>query len=152
MDAFCESLNELLVNAFRSVLKMEEQMLRGMGALKLSITEMHLLEVVGQDAGAGRTVSETAKKLSLTVPTVTVAVNKVEKKGLLRKTKAVDDGRSVILTLTELGQKVDRIHHHFHENMVKSIAKDMDEAEKAALLKGMRQLNVYFDRKLTKDR
>lgn len=150
MDAFCESLNELLANAFRSVLKIEEQMLRGMGALKLSITEMHLLEVVGQDAGAGRTVSETAKKLSLTVPTVTVAVNKVEKKGLLRKTKAVDDGRSVILTLTEMGQKVDRIHHHFHENMVRSIAKDMDEVEKAALLKGMRQLNVYFNRKLTK--
>ncbi len=152
MDAFCESLNELLVNAFRSVLKLEEQTLRGMGAFNLSIGEMHLLEAVGMDGETGRTVSETAKELSLTVPTVTVAVNKLEKKGLLSKTRATDDGRAVILTLTEVGRKVERIHHHFHESMVKNIAGDMDEAEKAALLKGMEKLNLYFDRKLTKDR
>lgn len=152
MDAFCESLNELLVNAFRSVLKIEEKMLQGMSALKLSISEIHLLEVVGHDAEAGRTVSETAKKLSLTVPTVTIAVNKLEKKGLLCKTKATADGRAVILTLTESGQKVDRIHHHFHESMVKNIAEGMDESEKAALLKGMLQLNSYFNRKLAQAR
>ena len=150
MDAFCETLNELLVNAFRSVLKLEEQTLRGLGAFNLSISEMHLLEVVGKYGDAGRTVSETAKELDLAVPTVTVAVNKLEKKGLLCKTRASDDGRAVILTLTEVGRKIDRIHHHFHESMVKNIANDMDEAEKAALLHGMGKLNLYFDRKLTK--
>ena len=32
--------------------------------------------------------------------------------------------------------------------MVHSIARDMDEAEKSALLKGMMKLNLYFDSKL----
>ena len=148
MDAFCESLNELLVNAFRSVLKIEEQMLRGMGTLSLSISEMHLLEVVGKGDAQCRTVSETAKELSLSLPSVTVAVNKLEKRGLLQKAKATEDGRSVLLSLTDVGQKVERIHRRFHENMVKNIAGDMDETEKAALLKGMAKLNHYFDRKL----
>lgn len=150
MDAFCENLNELLVNAFRSVLKLEEQMLRSMGTFNLSIGEMHLLEVVGKDGDTGRTVSETAKELALTVPTVTVAANKLEKKGLLCKTRAMDDGRAVILTLSEVGRKIDRIHQRFHENMVKNIANGMDEAEKAALLHAMGKLNLFFDRKLSK--
>lgn len=148
MDAFCESLNDLLANAFRSVLKIEEQMLRRMSTLSLSISEMHLLEAVGKGDTQGRTVSETAKELSLSLPSVTVAVNKLEKKGLLQKAKAAEDGRSVLLSLTEVGQKVERIHQHFHENMVMGIARDMDETEKAALLKGMVKLNQYFDRKL----
>lgn len=148
MDAFCAMLNELLVNTFRSVLKYEEQMLRNMGSLHLSISEMHLLEAVGMGLGQGRTVSETAKALSLTLPSVTVAVNKLEKKGLLSKAKAADDKRTVWLSLTDLGEKVNRVHQHFHENMVKSIARDMDETEKRALLKGMEKLNRFFDHKL----
>lgn len=149
MDAFSLSLNELLMHAFRSVLKIEEQMLRNMGTLHLSIGEMHLLEAVGNGGSQGRTVSETARELSLTLPSVTVAVNKLEKKGLLQKTKAREDKRTVSLLLTEMGKKVNRIHQRFHESMVKSIAVDMDEAEKNALLQGMEKLNLYFDNKLT---
>lgn len=148
MDAFCESLNELLVNAFRSVLKIEGQMLRNMGQLSLSISEMHLLEAVGKGGSQGRTVSETANELSLTLPSVTVAVNKLEKKGLLQRARAKEDKRSVSLSLTELGDKINRIHQHFHESMVKNISRGMNEAEKSALLKGMEKLNLYFENKL----
>ena len=149
MDMFCTTLNELLVHAFRSVLRIEEQMLQRMGAFNLSISEMHLLEAIGKGASQGRTVSETAKELSLTLPSVTIAVNKLEKKGLLQKTKTLKDGRSVLLSFTDLGQKIDRIHQHFHKNMVNSIARDMDETEKSALLKAMMKLNLYFNSKLT---
>lgn len=148
MDAFHESLNDLLIGAFRSVLKIEEQMLRNMGQLHLSISEMHLLEAVGKGGEQGRTVSETANELSLTLPSVTVAVSKLEKKGLLIKSKSRDDKRAVSLSLTGLGEKVNRVHQHFHENMVKSIARDMSEEEKDALLKGMKRLNLYFENRL----
>ena len=147
---FCENLNELLVNAFRPVLKLEEQMLRSMGTSTCPSVKCTCLEVVGKEVIRARTVSETAKELALTVPTVTVAANKLEKKGLLCKTRAMDDGRAVILTLSEVGRKIDRIHQRFHENMVKNIANGMDEAEKAALLHAMGKLNLFFDRKLSK--
>lgn len=149
MDAFCQTLNDLLTNAFRSVLKIEEQMISGMGTHKLSISEMHLMEAVHKDGAAGCTISEIAKELSLTLPSVTVAVNKLEKKGLIKKERAAEDGRSVLVTLTETGEKMERVHRHFHENMVKTISRDMDESEKNALIKGMEKLNLYFDRRLT---
>jgi len=151
MDVFCQNLNELLMRAFRSVLKIEEQMLSGMGQYHLSISEMHMLEAVAKESNRGRTISELAKALSLKMPSITVAVNKLEKKGLLKKEKAAEDGRSVLVTLTELGAKLERIHQRFHENMVKSISRDMDGDEKAALLRGMEKLNMYFDRKLTSE-
>jgi Transcriptional regulators len=148
MDVFCHNLNALLMRAFRSVLKIEEQMLSGMGQYQLSINEMHMLEAIANEANQGRTISELAKALSLKMPSITVAVNKLEKKGLLKKERAAEDGRSVLVTLTELGAKLERIHQRFHESMVKNISRDMDEAEKTALLRGMEKLNLYFDKKL----
>lgn len=146
MDAFCTHLNDLLVKAFRAVLKLEEQMLARMSTPSLSIGEFHLIETVGKDDGRSKTISEIARDLSLSLPSVTVAVNKLEKKGFLKKTKGAEDGRTVSISLTELGARLDRVHQHFHERMVQTIAEDMSEEEKAALLKGIAKLNRYFDK------
>ncbi len=151
MDVFHEKLNELIVNAFRSVLKIEEQTLRKLEKVSLSINEMHLIEAVGKEEGKGQTISEIARELSLSLPSVTVAVNKLEKKGLLQKRRKTDDGRAVVITQTELGYKIERVHHRFHENMVRSIADGMTDKEKEALLKGMEKLNLYFNKKLTEE-
>lgn len=149
MDAFSESLNELLEKAFRSVLKIEEQMLNGMGQLQLSINEIHLLEAVGKGGDDGKMISELANDLQLTPPSVTIAVKKLESKGLLEKKKGVRDARTVSITLTEQGQKVDRVHRRFHERMVGTITADMSGAEKEVLLLAITKLNKYFDAKIT---
>lgn len=150
MDEFCTSLNDLLVTAFRSVLKLEEQMLARMTTPSLSITEFHLLEMVARAVPEKLTVSEVAQGLSLSMPTITVCVSKLEKKGYLVKSRGVHDGRTVNISLTDKGRRVDRIHHHFHERMVQTIAEDMNEAERAALLSGIIKLNAYFGRAIEK--
>ncbi len=148
MDVFCQSLNELLVTAFRAVLKLEEQTLRKMDARGLSIGEFHLMESVGAGEGGKRTVTEIAKDLSLTPPSVTVAVNKLEKKGFLLKSRGAEDGRTVTVSLTDQGARINRLHQHFHESMVLEIAHGMSEEEREALLHGISKLNEYFDKKL----
>lgn len=147
MDEFCLTLNDLIVSAFRSILEIEERMLRSLGKLNLSIGEMHLIEVVGKGDPIGKTVSEIAKELSLSLPSVTVAAGKLEQKGFVKKARAMGDGRAVMISLTEQGQKIDRIHQRFHDNMVKSIADEMTEVEKQALLMGMKKMNRYLNRK-----
>ena len=47
MEDFSYRLNDLLVDTFRSILKVEEQMLQKHLTLNLSINEMHLIESVG---------------------------------------------------------------------------------------------------------
>lgn len=147
-EDFAAHLDALLQGAFQSVLSIEERMLSRMGQFKLSINEVHMLDAIGKALPEGITIGDLAKALSLTPPSVTVAVNKLVRKGLLQKTKGAQDGRTVRITLTETGEKVGRIHHHFHINMVRGIAGDMTESEKEILLRAMVRLNEYFEKKL----
>lgn len=76
------SLNQVLVETFRTILKVEEQMLRADGKLNLSISEIHLLEAVAKAGDGGATISEIAAALDIKLSTVTIAVNKLEKKAM----------------------------------------------------------------------
>ena len=43
-----EQLNDLIVDAYRSILKVEETILKRSDNIDLSINEMHMLEAVGK--------------------------------------------------------------------------------------------------------
>ena len=92
MEDFSSTLNEILVEVYHNILKMEEQTLKNMGNVQLSINEMHLIESVGKKGDSGLTVSELASALRITRPSATVAVNKLEKKGYVEKRNCENDG------------------------------------------------------------
>ena len=148
MDAFSEQLNEILVDTFRCILKVEEKAIRSSEKVNLTISEMHLIESVGKKGRPGSTIGDIASDLSITPPSVTVAINKLMKKGYVRKVRCENDGRVVHVTLTDLGKKVDAVHRYFHETMVRSVAKELSEDEKNAMYKGILKLNAFFKRKL----
>lgn len=128
-DAFEAKLNELLVDVFDSINKVEEQSLRSKFNNKLSISEYHMLESVGKAGPEGRTVTDIGSDLGITKASVTVGVNKLVKKGFLEKIKCSDDGRVVYVMLTREGRKVNAGHRLFHEHMVRNIMKEFDEEE-----------------------
>ena len=47
-----------------------------------------------------------------------------------------------------MGQKVNAGHVYFHENMVRNVSDGMTEEEKEILIRGMKNLNKFFKRKL----
>lgn len=149
MDRFSQQLNDLLVDVFHSILKIEEQMVQQVAGSDLTVSELHLLESVskGED---GRSISDIAADLDITLPSVTVAINKLVKKGYVEKIKSAYDGRQVLTRLTRLGRKVNAGHLYFHENMVRNICKGMSPEEKSILLRGMTNLDQFFQRKLEK--
>ena len=51
MSLFEKELNDLLVQTYRSIGEMEEQMVCTSKQMNLSISEIHLLEAVGDTAG-----------------------------------------------------------------------------------------------------
>jgi DNA-binding MarR family transcriptional regulator len=148
MDVFSQKLNDILVDTFRSILKVEEQALKSTGKMDLSISEMHLIEAVGKNKETGRTISDIAQDLKITLSSVTIAINKLQKKGYVEKVKSAEDARMVFVNLTRMGQKMDSAHKFFHENMVRSVAKELSEDEKNAMLKGIVKLNDFFKKKL----
>ncbi len=144
MDTRLDELNTLFVDTFNAVLLVEEKNLKHVGDGKLSIAEFHTLECIGNGENSQRTVGEIAEALNVTVPTVTVCVNKLVKKGYVTKTKSERDARIAIIELTAEGRKMNRLHRFFHEQMILSIKREFDDDELECLLRCIRKLNTFF--------
>lgn len=146
LGPFEKELNDILVDTFRSILKVEEDTLKGT-RVDLSISELHLLEAVGKNREEGRTISDIAQELGVTLPSVTVAINKLLKKGYVQKLRSCGDGRMVFVTLTRLGRKMDNAHRYFHEQMVRKVSAELTEEEKRVLTTGIVKLDAFFKKK-----
>lgn len=144
-----EQLNDLIVDAYRSILKVEETILKRTDSIDLSINEMHMLEAVGKGKNKPKTISEIAEDLGITLPLVTVAINKLVKKGYVEKLRGEEDARIVYVTLTKQGKKIDSVHRYFHESMVRSIISGMSEQEQQVLYQGILKLDLFLKKKIS---
>ena len=148
MKPFEEQLNEVIVDTYRSILRVEENILKRSDQTDLSISEIHMLEAVGKGKDRRRTISELAEVLNITLPSVTVAINKLMKKGYVEKVRGEEDGRIVYVSLTRQGRRIDSAHRYFHESMVRSIIRDMTESDMQALYKGVMKLDTFLKEQL----
>jgi DNA-binding MarR family transcriptional regulator len=148
LDSFEKELNDILVDTFRSILKVEEETLKKT-LIDLSISELHLLEAVGKNREQGRTISELAQELDITLPSVTIAIKKLLKKGYVTKVKSGEDGRMVYVVLTKQGRKVDNAHRYFHRQMVRQVSSEFSEEEKQILARGIAKLDEFFKKKIS---
>ncbi len=144
MNTQLEELNTLFTDTFNAIMQVEEKNLKRVGEGDLSIAEFHTLECIGNGEENRRTVGEIAETLGVTVPTVTVCVNKLVKKGYVTKTKSERDARIAIVELTPTGERMNRLHRFFHEQMVLSVSHEFSAEEMEYLLRCIRKLNTFF--------
>ncbi|MFZ3652595.1 MarR family winged helix-turn-helix transcriptional regulator [Enterococcus faecalis] len=142
MEPNLETVNDYLVSVFNDILTIEESELKKSQFNDLSITEMHTIEAIGMYKK--KTSSEVAKELSITVGTLTVAINNLVKKGYVERLRSEDDRRIVKLGLTKKGKLLFRVHQHFHREMVKNILKGMEQEEEQALLRALKNLHDFL--------
>lgn len=143
-DAYSKELSYLLVDAFDLVHQLEKNRLKGVKNVDLSINELHLIEAIGSNE-RGVSVREIAEKLDITMPSVTVATVKLEKKGLVVKMQDEIDKRVVRVVLTPLGKKFDLAHRYFHERMIRSILSQLKEEDKESFIQVIRALHHFFE-------
>ena len=129
-------------------MKIEEQALKKSDNIGLSMSEIHMIEAVGKAGDSGAKLSDIAEDLSITLPSVTISINKLSGKGFIEKIRHTGDGRVVFASLTEQGKRIERAHRYFHERLVNTVTKDLSEQEKNDLLKGVNKLNSFFKLKL----
>ena len=143
-EEFDKKLYVLLINVYRSILKIEEGFMSRAGMPNISSSEMHMIDVIGTGKDGRRTVKEIALALHITQPSVTTAINRLEKKGCVERVRSSEDRREVHIHLTRLGKKIHSLFLRFHSNMVRSIASDLTDEEQMHLIKAMIKLNTYF--------
>ncbi|MBP5282300.1 MAG: MarR family transcriptional regulator [Lachnospiraceae bacterium] len=136
-------LNELLVNLFNHVLDAESKAVITEEFRDITNNDMHIMEAVG--IHEPRNVSQIAKQLGVTVGTLTVNMNSLEKKEYILRERSTQDKRVVYVTLTEKGRKAFFHHRDFHKAMIRAAIKDLDEGEMKALMGCLTKLNHFFE-------
>ena len=137
-----ELLNELLVMLFNEVLDMEHKALINGSFKEISINDMHIIDAIGiQEA---RNMSAVAKTMSVTVGTLTTAINNLVKKGYVSRIRSAEDKRVVLLSLTEKGVAAYQKHAVFHKQMVQTVMDGFEGEEMEVLLRALKKLRGYF--------
>lgn len=138
-------LNKLLVKLFGDILKIEEKSLQEGDFVDISVTEIHIIEAI--DIDKERTMSEVANDLSITVGTLTTAINKLIKKGYVERKRVEEDRRLVLISLTEKGRLVFKHHEKFHDEMIKGAIEMMTIEEELVLISSLDKITKFFEDK-----
>ena len=137
-----ETLNSLLVDTFNAILKVEERALRVGLTDTVTVTEMHILDAIGDDGV--RTVTELAAAAMVTVSTMTIAINRLEGKKLVERVRDTADRRVVRVRLTEAGRRIAYAHRRFHRRMARAVADGLEPGELDILAQAMEKLRGFF--------
>ena len=138
-----KSLNELLVNLFNHVMDLEAKAVITEEYRDITNNDMHIIEAIGVEEP--RNMSEIARRLSITVSTLTTNMNGLEKKGYIVRTRCVEDKRVVYVTLTEKGKKAFYHHRDFHRKMIRALVKDLNEEDMEVLYRCLKNLNGFLE-------
>ena len=141
MDAY-ESINKILVHLFNDIWELEEKAVITEEFKDLTNNDMHIIEAVG--LGDGNNMSTIAKKLGITVGSLTTSMNSLVNKKYAIRHRSEEDRRIVNIQLTEKGENAYHHHANFHKKMVEAVVETLDEEEIPVLTKALDNLYQFF--------
>ena len=103
---------------------------------------MHVIEAVG--TGDGKNMSSIARKLNITVGSLTTAMNSLVNKKYVERRRSEEDRRVVFVKLTPKGIRAFRHHEDYHRQMTQAVVDKLDETEMPVLLKTLDALSEFF--------
>ena len=141
-NSIYDTFNEVLVKLFTDIMHIEEKAIITDDFKDISNNDMHIIEAIGIDEP--KNMSSVAKALSVTVGTLTIAINNLVKKGYVNRVRSEKDRRVVFISLSEKGRKAYEHHAAFHKEMIKATIEGLDENEVNILVKSLTNLVDFF--------
>ena len=108
------------------------------GDLELCGSDFAVLEAVMHKGALP--INEIGRKVLLTSGSITVAVDRLEDKGLVERRTADGDRRAKIVHLTKKGRKLITRAFQEHANEMERLAADLSAAERATLIKLLKKI------------
>lgn len=137
-----EVLNELLVTLFNEIMDIEEKAIISGEFTDITNNDMHVIEAIG--ISNPRNMTSVANALSVTVGTLTIAVNNLVKKGYVERTRSEKDRRVVLISLTAKGKKAYEQHMQFHEKMIEALTEKLPDDQMDVLIRTLINLKDFF--------
>ena len=143
------TLNEVLVNLFNDIMDIEQKAIITPVFKDITNNDMHVIDAIG--VGTPKNMSSIARELSVTVGTLTIAMNSLVKKGYVVRERSSEDRRVVYISLSEKGKKAYEHHASFHRQMIQGVMEELDGKELEVLVKTLKHLNSWFRQVQQKD-
>ena len=137
-----ETLNEVLVKLFRDIMDIEQKAIITQEFKDITNNDMHVIEAIG--LGEGNNMSSIARKLNITVGSLTTAMNSLVNKRYVERHRSEEDRRVVLVKLTEKGVKAYHHHEDYHRQMTQAILDKLDDTELPVLVKTLDALSEFF--------
>lgn len=141
MDAY-ESINTILVKLFHDIWDLEGDAIITDEFSDITNNDMHIIEAVG--LGDGINMSAIAKKLKITVGSLTTSMNSLVKKAYVVRERSEEDRRIVNIRLTEKGVRAYHRHEEYHKKMIEAVVEKLEEHEIPVLVKCLDGLCDFF--------
>ena len=142
MNQTYDMFNEILVKLFRDIMDIEGKAIITEEFQDISNNDMHIIEAIGLHEK--KNMSTVAKALSVTIGTLTIAINSLVKKGYVDRVRSEQDRRVVYISLTPKGEKAYKHHEEFHRQMILATIEGLSEEETRILVKVLSNLNDFF--------
>ncbi len=136
------TINDVLVNLFNEILKLEEEAIITDEFKDITNNDMHIIEAVG--LSGENTMSVVAKKLGITAGSLTTSVNSLVNKKYVTRQRSDEDRRVVFLKLTDKGKRAYEHHREYHSQMTEAVISRLDEEEVPVLIKSLTGLSDFF--------
>lgn len=141
MDTY-KAINDTLVRLINEIWEVEGKAIITGEFQDITNNDMHIIEAI--DLGDGNNMSTIAKKLNVTVGTLTSSMNSLVKKNYVERYRSEEDRRVVYVRLTEKGAAAYHCHADYHHQMTLAVMEKMTEDEIPVLMKMLEGLRGFF--------
>ncbi len=138
-----QEVNDLLVETFNSILRVEEDVLNNRLTDGLTIAEIHTIHAVGLLESSP--INVVASRVGVTLATLTASVNKLVGKGFVTRSRSESDRRQVLVSLTAAGRSAYRTHELFHKQMVDAALSVLAPEEVAIFARAVLKIKDFFE-------
>ena len=135
MNDVRETINTMLVKTFHEILELEEKAIITDEFSDISNNDMHIIEAIG--LGDGARMSVVAKRLNITVGSLTTSMNSLVNKGYVARARSEKDRRVVNIAAY-------KHHEEFHEKMLDAIMETLSSEELVVWAKSCDRLTQFL--------
>lgn len=140
-DAY-KKINDVLVRLVNEIWELEAKAIITDEFKDITNNDMHVIEAIGLEEGSN--MSSVAKKLNITVGSLTTAINHLVKKQYVDRSRSEEDRRVVLIRLTEKGIAAFEHHAEYHRQMTEAVLEKLEAEDMPVLMKVLDALNEFF--------
>ena len=138
-----DTLNHLLVWLMKDIMEIEEKFLISGEFKDITNNDMHIIEAIG--ISEPKNMSTVAKSLSVTIGTLTIAMNNLVKKGYVVCRRDEKDRRYVKYQLTEASEQIRMEIDDLWSELLSKIVSGIDEESFEVFNQVAKQINENID-------